>query len=713
MQKIQLNETFSGEVTFTEQDSLCESDDYTSLIDGKNIIGIVEGQFFQPDGMSRNHRWYSRELWENVLGCPDVKSRLANLTMFGEIGHSDGPVTDMTLRDGNVSHIIADLWIDEKGRGMGRAYIIDTPKGRLLKTYLGAKSKLKVSTRGEGVYLDGKTHDGYPIIDPDTYELQTVDFVLNPGFLETNAKLTTKQENFTPTETKQVNVNLKEEGEKQMTLDMDKYVQKLEDKIATLEAKNESLSEELKSKEKELLESKFVESAEIKKISEAYAPFKKMGVSAKSLNETLKKAQNSLKKANDNNVKLTEELKAYKDKCGTLDEVEEALAMSEKALNTIGEYQKLGTVEELKELMAKSEALIPQLKQLTTLTEYKKLGSVDDLKALMEKCEKSLPKLKQISILEDYRKLGTIEDIQALSKKCESMLPRLKQLSALKEYKKLGSIEEIKALVEKCEKAIPQLKKLSQLEEYKKLGSVADIKELSKKCEAVLPKLAELKDARRLAENVKKVMPKLQEMKKLEETANKAHAVIEQYLNTVGSIKKAKSLVESRKETIKKSNLKETLEVSRKFGCTVESAAKLINKYGVKKASKLLESAVNEKKVIKSTKKLAESKKLVEEAGKMDDVKVNAKKPETKSANDFLKSGMIVNGFNPDAFGKKINVENLDKLDGTKIDGENQAKALLKAYQDAVAAAEVEKAPKTEPAKTPEDAEKIAKKLLK
>ena len=59
MEKMRLNETFSGEVTFTKVDDLCESDNFSSVIDGENIIGIVEGQFFQPDGMSRNKRWYS------------------------------------------------------------------------------------------------------------------------------------------------------------------------------------------------------------------------------------------------------------------------------------------------------------------------------------------------------------------------------------------------------------------------------------------------------------------------------------------------------------------------------------------------------------------------------------------------------------------------------------------------------------------------------
>lgn len=705
MERIKLNETFSGEVALVSEDALNESTDFSSLIDGKDIIGMVEGQFFQPDGMSRNKRWYSRQLWENVLACADVRNRLANRTMYGEIGHSDGPVTDMTLRSGDVSHIIADLWIDEKGRGMGRAYILDTPKGRLLKTYLGAKSKLKVSTRGEGVYLDGQLHDGCPIIDPDTYELQTVDFVLNPGFMETSAKLTTKREDYTTPITEQVKNTTKEKEINRM--DTDKYIAELKESIAELKAENKSLSEELKSKETELLQYKYEESAEVKKISEAYAPFKKMGVSAKTLNETLKKVQGSLQNAKTKNAKLTEELDAYKAKCGnSLEEVDEGLAIADKALDTVAEYQKIGTVAELKELKQRSEALIPKLKQLSALTEYRKLGSVKDLKSLMEKCQESLPKLKEMSVLEDYKKLGSPEDIQKLSKQCESVLPKLKKLDSLKAYESFGSVEEIKTLTEKFEELLPQL---SILEEYKKLGSVEDIQKLSKKAEAMLPKLATVKEAKKLIENSKKAIAALSQKKALEETAKKAQQVIQQYMETVGSINQARALAESRKETIKKVNVKEALEVSKKFGCTVESAAKLLKKYGAEQATRLLESKIAKTdNVDKET--LAESVELVEKAGEMEEQKVNAK-PETKTAQDFLKSGMV-NKFNLDALGKKSEIKDINKIEGNNIPTANQAKELLKAYRDA-ADAEIEKAPKTEPEKSPEDAEKIAKQLLK
>lgn len=705
MERIKLNETFSGEVALISEDSLNESTDFSSLIDGKDIIGMVEGQFFQPDGMSRNKRWYSRQLWDNVLACADVRNRLANRTMYGEIGHSDGPVTDMTLRSGDVSHIIADLWIDEKGRGMGRAYILDTPKGRLLKTYLGAKSKLKVSTRGEGVYLDGQLHDGCPIIDPDTYELQTVDFVLNPGFMETSAKLTTKREDYTTPITEQVITKQEKEINR---MDTDKYIAELKERIEELKADNKSLSEELKSKETELLQYKYEESAEIKKISEAYAPFKKMGVSAKTLNETLKKVQGSLQNAKSKNAKLTEELDAYKAKCGkSLEEVDEGLAIADKALDTVAEYQKLGTVAELKELKERSEALIPKLQQLSALTEYRKLGSVEDLKTLMEKCQESLPKLKEMAVLEDYKKLGSVKEIQKLSKQCESVLPRLKKLDSLKAYESFGSVEEIKTLTEKFEELLPQL---SILEEYKKLGSVEEIQKLSKKAEAMLPKLATVKEAQKLIENSKKAIAKLSQQKSLEEAAKKAHRVIQQYMETVGSINQARELANSRKETIKKVNVKEALEVSKKFGCTVESAAKLLKKYGAEQATRLLESKISKVETNNNKEALAESVELVEKAGEMEKQKVNAK-PENKSAKDFLKSGMV-NNFNLDALGKKSEIKDINKIEGNNIPTANQAKELLKAYRDA-ADAEVEKAPKTEPEKKPEDAEKLAKDLLK
>ena len=649
MKKQQLFETFDGEaiVSFNDGSTLNESE-YSSLIDGQYIIGIVEGQFFQPDGMSRNGRWYSRRLWENVLNSADVKNRLLNHTMFGEIGHSDGPVTDMTLRKGEASHFIADLWIDEKGRGMGRAYILDTPTGRLLKKYLGATCKLKVSTRGEGVYLDGQLHDGRPVIDPDTYELQTVDFVLNPGFLETSANLTVQKESVdeahvTNTQTvSEENIALaKKEGETSMPMDMDAYVAELKEELKALKAENKSLAEELKSKDKELLLKNYEESAEVKKISEAFAPFKKIGASAKTINETLQRSQKAQKEAEEKAAKLTEELDAYKAQCGSLEQLKEATTLSENALNQIAEYKKVGTPEQVLELFDRANKLFPELKELRAITEsYKNLGEVEDLKNLKERCAKLIP-----------------------------------------------SLESLKA--------------------YEELGTVESIKESISEKDAVKAQLAE---AESLGETVKNLIPQLEELKKLREYANRAHSVIEQYIATVGSIKKAKALTEAKKETIKKVNVREAMEVAKTFNCTVESAAKLIQKYGKDKATSLLESKLKEVKPEKTV-KLAESVELVEEAAQMDKIEKVNSVPAEKTAADFLKPGRIANSFNKAALGRKMDIKPLDKQDGEKVEGLNQAKQLLQQYKDMIAA-DVEKAPKTEEPKTAEEAEKEAKELL-
>ena len=172
MKKIKLVETFEGTPSVSLK---CDSTNVNetmsdSRVDGKYIIGMIEGQFFKPDGMSRNGRWYPRSLWEKVLNKADVKNRFNTSTMFGEIGHSDGPVEDLTLRTGCASHFIDRLWITEDGHGMGRAYILNTPTGQLLKTYLGAGCKLKVSTRGEGMYKEGCTYNGCPVVDDDSYD---------------------------------------------------------------------------------------------------------------------------------------------------------------------------------------------------------------------------------------------------------------------------------------------------------------------------------------------------------------------------------------------------------------------------------------------------------------------------------------------------------------------------------------------------------------
>ena len=581
IQKMKLIETFDGNgLSLKDELKLSESKDHKSRVDGKYIIGMVEGQFFKPDGMSRNRRWYPKSLWEKALNSADVKNRFDSSTMFGEIGHSDGPVEDNTLRTGCASHFVDKLWIDEKGRGMGRAYILNTPTGQLLKTYLGAGCKLKVSTRGEGLYKEGETYEGCPVVDDDSYELQTADFVINPGFLETSATLKETYNNLNneiqvnKDSIKETIAHVRKEGEFKMDLNIDAYVSDLKEQLKESKEEVKALREELKAKEKELLEKQFNESAEIKSLKEDLKPFKAMKVSAKTLNETLKRSQDLLKKEKEEKSKISEQLDAYKAKCGSIEEIDEATKLSTKSLKIIEEYRKYGTPEDIQKLAENAQVLIEQVKE-------------------SKKLEKNAVKL-----------MKQVKDVNALKEACK------KATKALKQYRE-------------------QFGALNQPKKQQKVKTKAEQKDIKN----------------------------------------------------------------------------EAIEVSKKFGCTVESAAKLINKHGIEKASTLLEAAVAKREAKPA---LAEGKELVEQVAQLDQVKSI---PAEKSANDFLKPGMIKNYFNDQALGKQVTYDNINNIDGSQPSKKAASKELLKKYQDKF---EVEKAPEgLNKEVTPAEAEAAAKKLLK
>ena len=95
-----------------KEDYLSEGSD-KSIVDGQNVLAIVEGICFVPNGKSRNNRYYPETLWRKALAHPEVSEKLSNKTMFGCIGHEDKPVCESDITEGKVSHIVTDLWIDE------------------------------------------------------------------------------------------------------------------------------------------------------------------------------------------------------------------------------------------------------------------------------------------------------------------------------------------------------------------------------------------------------------------------------------------------------------------------------------------------------------------------------------------------------------------------------------------------------------------------
>lgn len=152
----------------------------------------VEGMAAE-NTVSQNETYYSTELWSMpaALGKGgiyiDEAGKLKPSTLFGSLDH---PLTDdadaMLFRLENSAIAWEDIQRQENGTYNGKANILKTPSGNIIKTLLdyvkqyGGGDMLGVSSRGLGE--SQSVVEGYNKIVPESYELLAFDFVYNPSF---------------------------------------------------------------------------------------------------------------------------------------------------------------------------------------------------------------------------------------------------------------------------------------------------------------------------------------------------------------------------------------------------------------------------------------------------------------------------------------------------------------------------------------------------
>jgi len=132
---------------------------------------VIEGIFAQAEQKNRNGRIYPRPILEKAVSKynnEQVKTQRA----VGELNHPAGPIINLD----KVSHRITELnW--DGNNVMGKALILDTPNGKIVKGLLDGGVKLGVSTRGMGT-LENK---GGVNMVRDDYVMNTVDIVQDPS----------------------------------------------------------------------------------------------------------------------------------------------------------------------------------------------------------------------------------------------------------------------------------------------------------------------------------------------------------------------------------------------------------------------------------------------------------------------------------------------------------------------------------------------------
>lgn len=359
-------------IDLIESDTKIVFEEASGEVDGKHVIGKIKGPFFVPDGVSRNNRKYPRDLWEKVCNNPTVRKRLENRLMFGTIGHEQ-KLGDSALLEGKVSHIITNLQI-QNGIGVGEALIIDTPAGRVLNTLMRAGSKLYVSSRADGSF---KGEDkGIPIVDPDTYQLEGFDVVVDPGFLQANPGLVESMNKILEATTKT------NEGDFEMDAKL----------IENIAKENGSLKVELERAATEV-------------------------ETLKAQNTSLVSENNHFKSKVDKQRKAEILVGKYSN-LGSPEELEKVLDISEAK---ISDYKKLGTVKELSKALDESEKL---------LDKYRELGSPKEINEALD---------KSMGVVQAYKELGSPAEITEAFTKMEKKVDSIRAEESKKKITALAT----------------------------------------------------------------------------------------------------------------------------------------------------------------------------------------------------------------------------------------------------------------------------------
>mgnify|MGYP002631280036 FL=1 len=132
---------------------------------------FIEGVFMQSESKNRNGRIYPKAIMEKAVDRY-VTDQVKTGRAVGELNHPEGP----TINLDKVSHIIEKL--DWSGNDVvGKARILETPMGNIVKGLLDGGVRLGVSTRGMGSLEE---RNGVMFVKDD-FHLSTVDIVQDPS----------------------------------------------------------------------------------------------------------------------------------------------------------------------------------------------------------------------------------------------------------------------------------------------------------------------------------------------------------------------------------------------------------------------------------------------------------------------------------------------------------------------------------------------------
>lgn len=134
---------------------------------------FIEGVFMQAERENRNGRMYPLPILTREV-TRYVNEYVNKGRAFGELGHPSGPTINLE----RTSHLIKELRL-EGNDFYGKAKILDTPYGNIVRNLINEGATFGVSTRGMGS-LEERS-DGVKVVKDDFYLATAADIVADPS----------------------------------------------------------------------------------------------------------------------------------------------------------------------------------------------------------------------------------------------------------------------------------------------------------------------------------------------------------------------------------------------------------------------------------------------------------------------------------------------------------------------------------------------------
>ena len=141
--------------------------------DGEGKDYYIEGIIMQGDIKNRNGRMYPSEILANEVKRYN-ETYVEKKRAYGELGHPAGP----TINLDRVSHMFTELKQDGSNI-VGRAKVMDTPMGKIVKNIMDEDGTLGISSRGMGSIKQNK--NGIMEVQKDFMLATAGDIVADPS----------------------------------------------------------------------------------------------------------------------------------------------------------------------------------------------------------------------------------------------------------------------------------------------------------------------------------------------------------------------------------------------------------------------------------------------------------------------------------------------------------------------------------------------------